>query len=262
MNKPWSLVFNSFKSLSLAHVERSLFSLSKQTVLPTDFIFFDNDSGIPKGQIVELLEKYCRQHQKFEWRFDEHHEPAKMNASYAQNKSIKMAKQDTFIFTKADCVYAEDFCEKLLAQKTDNPMEFVAPWMLQMNYWSEHSKPHEQVDHAKDLEGLNWREDVRRLNQVPGQLHNHAWMDAPNFCTTKQAMERAGWYDEALHSWTIWQLDLQSNMHKRGINVKVIEEVLVFHMQHPIPVEQGERDLKKAHEIYDASPRRKDPAFQ
>lgn len=263
MKQPFSLVFTFFRSLSLAHLERSLFSLSKQTVRPSFFLFFDNDTGFPKGDVVALLEKYGRGLcEDFRWHFDEHHDPSKLNASYCQNKAIRLAKHDTFINVKADCIYAEDFCEKLLAQKTDTPMEFVAPFMLQMNYWSEHSKPHEQVDHAKDLEGLNWREDVRRLNQNSGQLHNHATIDAPSFCTTKQAMEAAGWYDENIKNWGYWQIDLQGNLARHGVQMKVIPEVLVWHMQHGLAREDGERNLQKAHAEWLASPRRNDPAFQ
>lgn len=266
MNQPWSLVFTFFRSLSLAHLERSLFSLSKQTVKPDEFIIYCNDVDFSQVDVLEKIgaaynkASYYFPDTRFEW--DCHNDPAKRNASYAQNKSIRMAKHDTFIFTKADCIYTEDFCEKLLAQKTDNPMEFIAPHMLQMNYWSEQGKPHEQVDHAKDLEGLNWREDVRRLNQNTGQLHNHATIDAPSFCTTKQAVDRAGWYDEHIKNWGYWQIDLQGNMARRGVEMKVVPEILVFHMQHGLAPEDGERNLQQAHAEWLASPRRNDPEFQ
>lgn len=260
----FSLVFTFFRSLSLAHLERSLFSLSKQTVKPDEFIIFSNDVQFGFDELFGVLGQFSGSpiigHAVV--KLATHGDPSKRNASYCQNRAIKMATHDTFIFTKADCIYAPDFCEKLLAQKTRNPFEFIAPHMLQMNYWSEHGKPHDQVDHAKDLEGLNWREDVRRLNQVSGQLHNHATIDAPSFCTTKQAMERASWYDEAITRWGYWQIDLQGNMARRGVAMKVVPEVLVWHMQHGLEAIEGERNLQQAHADWLASPRRNDPAFQ
>lgn len=260
----FSLVFTFFRSLSLAHLERSLFSLSKQTAAPSEVVFYDNDTDFSSDETGDLCGRYLSCNWNVRVKIDKHGDPSKRNASYCQNRAIQMATNDTFIFTKADCIYTEDFCEKLLAQKTRNPMEFVAAWMYQLPYWSQKGKPHDQVDHASDLEGLNWRSNIRNLdkNTDGGQLHNHAWMDAASFCTTKQAMERAGWYDPDLRGWSLWQLDLQSNMHKRGVTVKVIEEVLSYHMMHGLSPEEGERDLKKAHEIYNASPRRKDPNFQ
>ena len=257
----WSLVFTMFRSLSEAHIERSLYSLSKQSFKPDEFVIFDNDTDFDEDDTNELVLNYGLEWDESAVCFDKHSDPMRRNASYAQNKAIKMATHDTFIFTKADCIYAPDFCEKLLAQKTADPMEFIAPHMLQMNYWSEQGKPHDQVDHAKDLESLNWREDPYRLNQVSGQLHNHATIDAPSFCTTKQAMERAGWYDPAIFRWGYWQVDLQGNMRRRGIQMKVVPEVLAWHMQHGLESSEGERNLPQAHADWLASPRRNDPSF-
>lgn len=259
--RSWSLVWTFFRSLSLAHAERSLFSLSKQTVKPDEFIIYCNDVEFDTRTVCKVVYRYFDLGNAIV-EYDNHNDPSKRNASYAQNRSIQMAKHDTFINVKADCIYDPQFCEKLLARKSDDPMEFIAPHTFQMDYASEKGKPHEQVDHAKDLEFLNWREDITRLNQVSGQLHYHATTDAPSFCTTKQAMERASWYDENLKVWTYWQCDLQGTMARRGVRMIEIKEVLAWHMQHPLPPEEGERSLPKAHAHWLASPRRNDPAFQ
>lgn len=264
MSKPFSIVFTFFRSLSLAHLERSLFSLAKQTVKPSEFIIYCNDVDYYPEEVTLVIASTLGADKTIRFVWDNHNDPSKRNASYAQNKSIQMAKNDLFIFTKADCIFTEDFCEKLLAQKTDNPMEFIAPHLYQMHYWSQRGKPHDQVDHASDLEELRWRENIRNLdrNTNGGQLNYHATIDAPCFCTTKQAMERAGWYDENLTVWSYWQPDLQGNMAKRGVQMKVVPETLVYHMMHGLAPEEGERDLHKAHAHWLQSPRRKDPAFQ
>lgn len=261
MNQPWSMVFNFFRSLSLAHLERSLFSLAGQTVKPNELIIYENDTTFHPEEISKVVELHfpgtnvC---------FDRHGDSMKRNASYAQNKAIRMAKHDTFIFTKADCIFHPTFCERMLMAKPPIPLAFSTSYIFQMPYWSQKGKPHEEVDHASDLESLGWREDVTQLNRNTegGQMHTSTYMDAPCFCTTKQAMEVAGWYDEDIKSWGYWQMDLQGMMHKRGVRFNVIEEPLMWHMQHGLSPEEGERNLQKAHNEYMALPRRNDPAFQ
>lgn len=266
MKQPFSLVWTFFRGLSLAHAERSLFSLSKQTIRPDEVILFSNDVQFGMDEFFAVTKQFADNpiigHAIV--KFEKHGDPSKRNASWAQNRSIQMAKHDTFINVKGDCVYAPTFCERLLRAKGPNPMAFSACHLYQMPYWSEKGKPHEQVDHAKDLESLGWRDDIYQLNRNTdgGQLHYHALNDAPCFCTTKQAMELAGWYDENLRQWSYWELDLQGNMAKRGVQFHIIPEVLYWHLQHALPPEEGERDLQKAHAHWLASPRRNDPAFQ
>ncbi len=256
----FTTVHTFFRGLELPHLERSLFSLSKQSVKPDEFVFYDNDTTFSENEIRNILKMYLPDTAVVV--LDKHGDANNRNASYCQNRAIKMSSNDTFIFTKSDCIFREDFYEKVLAQKTDNPMEFIATWMVQMNYHTETGKPHEQVNHAKDLEITGWREDVKRLAVVTGQFNPHGGVDAPCFCTTKQAMESVRYYDEHLRGWTLWQPELQSNMRKKGVAIKVVEEVCVYHMLHPIPTEEGERDLPKAHQIFNSSPRRHDPFFQ
>ena len=245
----WSLVFTFFRSLSLAHLERSLYSLSRQTIKPDELLFFDNNTKFSEQEIKEVIAKHFRL-EDWKLHFAKHGDPRKTSASWGQNTAIRLAIHDVFILGKADCIYDFNFCERLVstfAQQShygNNPMHFVASYLFQMPFLSKAS--HQLVDHAADLEPLNWRENPQRLlaNDIGAQRHTAATEDAASHCTTKQAMGLAGWYDEELIGWGFWQIVLQSDMRQRGVKFHVIPEFLYFHMLHQIEV--GERDLKKA----------------
>lgn len=263
----WSLAYTFFRSLSLAHLERSIFSLSKQTLQPDELIFFENNTEYSEETIKDIVAQHFDL-ARWKFSFNKHGDPKKTTASWCQNRAIELASNEVFILGKADLIYSFDCNERLVetfkyhSHYGNDPMHFTTSHLMQMGYLS--AAPHETVDHAADLEPLNWREDPKRLhaNSKHSQYHTQTQGDAAHFCTTKTAMNAAGWYDENLLGWSLWQPDLQSQMQKRGVSFHVIPECLAFHMLHKIPVEDGERDLGRAHQIYNASPRRSDPRFQ
>lgn len=261
----WTLVYTFFRSLTLAHLERSLYSLSKQTIQPDEFVFSDNSTDFSPETILTVIRQYFDP-DKMSLHFHKHHDPKRCSATWGMNHAIAQATHDVFIMSRADCIYDFSFNEQLVshfAMHTDygaNPLFFVATWLLQMGYWSEAS--HETVDHAADLEPLKWRENVQNLLQnrkLGGQEHKHAHLDAPSYCTTKSAMAHAGWYDENLTGWGYWQMDLQGQMRMKGVGFHVLPEFLYFHMQHQI--EGPERSQPLAMQEYNSSPRRQDPNF-
>ncbi len=250
----FSLVYTFFRTLSLAHLERSLYSLSRQTVLPEDLVFFENNTIFSEDEILGVLDKHFDRNR---WRFffNKHGDPRKTSASWCQNHAIKLAKHDVFVLGKADLIYSFDFCDRVTqtfayhsGYGTD-PMHFTTSHLYQMAYHSENGKPHEEVDHAKDLESLNWREDPQRLHQNKGgdyggcQYHTQTQGDAPSFCTTKTAMNSADWYDEDLVGWGYWQISLQSDMAAKGVQFHVIPETLMFHMLHKIEGPERSQEL-------------------
>lgn len=263
----WSLIYTFFRSLSLAHLERSLYSISRQTNLTEDLVFFENNTDFSEQDIKAVVAQHFDLNR---WRFyfNKHGDPRKTTASWCQNQAIALGKHEVFILGKADLIYSFDFNERLVetfcyhSHYGNQPMHFTTCHLMQMGYLS--AAPHETVDHAADLEPLNWREDPKRLhaNNKHSQYHTQTQGDAASFCTTKTAMNAAGWYDEDLVGWSLWQLDLQTMMQKRGVQFHVIPEVLMYHMLHKIPAEDGERDLNRAHQIFNASSRRSDPKFQ
>lgn len=255
----WSLVYTFFRTLTLAHLERSIYSISRQTKLPDDLVFFENNTDFSEGEIMAVVAKHF---DPARWRFyfNKHGDPRKTSASWCQNNAIKLAKHEVFILGKADLIYDFNFCNRLVetfayhSHYGNQPMHFATSHLMQMGYLSEAS--HEAVDHAADLEPLNWREDVQRLhaNNKHAQYHTHTVNDAPSFCTTKAAMAAVDWYDEDLIGWGFWQLSLQADMQAKGVQFYVIPECLMFHMLHQI--EGSDRCLQKAQAEFNQSSRR------
>ena len=254
----FSLVYTFFRTLTLDHLERSIYSISRQTVLPEDLIFFENNTDYSEAAIKAVVAKHFDLNR---WRFyfNKHGEKRKTSASWCQNNAIKLAVHDIFILGKADLIYDFNFCDALFqtfnyhSHYGNMPMHFSTCHMMQMGYYS--NAGHDTVDHAKDLEPLNWREDAQRLhaNKLNSQYQTQTQGDAPSFCTTKTAMRSAKWYDEDLLGWGFWQVALQTAMQKKGVQFHVIPQTLMFHMLHQI---EGERDLNKAMAEFKRSRRR------
>lgn len=248
----WSLVYTFFRTLSLSHLERSLYSISRQTVQPDELIFFENNTDFSEEEILSVLDKHFDRHR---WRicFNKHRDPKKTSASWCQNHAIKMATHEVFVLGKADLVYDFKFCKEVVdtfayhSHYGNSPLHFTTSHLMQMAYLS--GAPHDTVDHAADLEPLNWREDVQRLHANRGghyggsQYHTQTHIDAPSFCTTKTAMAAVDWYDEDLVGWGYWQQSLQSDMRDKGIQFHVIPECLCFHMLHAIEGPERSQEL-------------------
>src|SRR6187455_2540109 len=100
----WSLIFTFFRSLTLDHLERSLYSLSKQTISPDCWLFFENNTDYSESEIKRVIAKHFDV-DKLRFSFNKHGDPAKTTASWCQNTAIRMAKHDVFILAKADCIY-------------------------------------------------------------------------------------------------------------------------------------------------------------
>ncbi len=259
----YSLVFTFFRTLSIAHLERSLYSLSRQTDLPDDMVFFENNTDFSEDVIKLTVAKHFPL-SRWRFYFNKHGDPRKTSASWCQNHAIKLAENDVFILAKADLIYDFNFCKRVVdvykEHAVQDGMHLSTCHLLQMAYHSECGKPHEQVDHAKDLESLNWREDPQRLHQNVGgdyggsQYHTQTQGDAPSFCTSKQAMAAADWYDEDLVGWGYWQVSLQSDMAAKGVQMHVIPETLMFHMLHKI--EGPERSQERGMQEFNQSRRR------
>lgn len=248
----YSVIFTFFRSLELAHLERSMFSLSKQFALPDDLIFFENNTDFVEEQIKEVVAQHFDL-SRWKFHFKKHGDPRKTSASWCHNHAIKLAEHDAFILARADIIYDfVCFAAMFNAYKAiGGPLCFTTSHMKHMDFYNE-SNTFESADHAADLEPLKWREDVQRLTATRGRNFTETHLDAASFCTSKSAMELAGWYDEDLISWGMWQQSLQMEMREKGVEFYVIPEMLQFHMQHG-----ADRNTAVATAEFANSPRRK-----
>lgn len=239
-----TLVFTFFHTLTLAHLERSLFSLARQTLLPDKLLFFDNNSPFSPEAIERVISQQFNINQ---WAlyYAKHANPMRQY-SWRNNAAIRFSETDVFIVASADYIYDFDFCKKLLSAYADEPMSYAAAWTWQMNYAN-------GIDPDVDLESFNWRSNPKNLmsNISGSRMERAVHIDGPCFCSSKQAMDAAGWYDEELAQWGFNQQDLQAQMVRKGVKMKVVSECLHFHMQH-----SGERDMERAKQEWAHSSRR------
>ena len=256
----FSMVYTFFRTLSLAHLERSLYSLSKQTVQPDELIFFENNTDFSEDQIKAVVAQHFDLG-RWQFHFNKHGDPRKTSASWCQNHAIALASHEVFILGKADLIYDFNFSGRLVetfayhSHYGTEPLHFSTCHLMQMPYYSQAG--HDVVDHAADLEPLNWREDVQRLHGNKGigcQYQTNTQGDAPSFCTTKTAMAEVDGYDEDLVGWGYWQMSLQWDMQAKGIQFHVIPECLMFHMLHSIEGPERSQELGMAE--FDRSLRR------
>lgn len=256
----WTLCFSFFNSLKLAHLEHALYALSRQTVKPSEFLFLDNNSPYAESEVLDVIRLYFSPEQ-MRIVFDKHGDLLK-TGSYANNRLIREATHDLIVFTRADLILDFDFCEAALKAQGGSAGCYASAWMFQMPLLSKAS--FEEADYAHDLDPLNWREDPKRLlqNNDGAQGHTRPDIDSAAFCMHRSDWENAGGYDEHLNTWGFWSMNFQTELGRRGVRFVTIPEFKIYHMLHALPKEEGERDLRKAHQQFEMSPRRNDPAFQ
>lgn len=237
----WSLVLSFFKSLNLDHLERCLYSLSRQTVAcpPKEFILFDNASGFTQEEIISVIRK---QFKVDDWVIYFVRHSGGRTLSWANNSAIRLARCETFMLLRADFIYDYRFCEKMLLAYNNEPMSYVTSWMYGMP--------------ENDYEQFGWRNNPQNLLANSGfRPERVSQIDGPTFCASKKAMDAAGWYDEFLVGWGFDQQDLQQQMIRNGVQMKIYEEYLYFHQGHE--VDPGQRDIERAKAEWAKSPRRR-----
>jgi hypothetical protein len=243
-----TLVFTFFRTLTLTHLEHSLYSLSRQSILPNDLLFFDNNTVFSEDKIRSVIAQHFPI-SRWAMYFAKHGNTSKQ-LSWNNNAAIRFADTETFILTRADFIYDFDFCKRLLLEYEGDPMNYATSWMLQMHHFV--AQPCEANDFASSLDEFNWREKPSALlHNLNSRAECVSHIDGPNFCTSKRAMQAAGWYDETLALWGFNQQDLQTQMVQNGVKMKVIPECLAFHMHHA-----GPRDMDRAKKEWEKSPRR------
>lgn len=246
-----TLIVSFFRSLSLEHLERTLYSLSRQTVRPDKYLFFDNNTMFGMDSIFEQIDRYFPMNN---WHIfiAKHGNDPKKTLAWAGNHSIHLCDTEVFWHTRADFLYPWDWCDRMMAAY--EPMSFVGCNMFQMNY-------HEGVEREHygtvDLERFNWRIDPASLltNTEGSRFERNSHIDSPSFVSDKSAIKAAGGFDESLASWGHSQQDLQIQMARAGVKIKVVPDLICYHQDHG-PMEGDARDKQKAMAEWQASSRR------
>jgi hypothetical protein len=237
-----SIVFTFYQTLDLDHLERALYSLSRQTELgrADELVFVDNNTVFHPDEIRAVVEQY-RIPMRLSYHFQKHGNPDRRH-SWSANYGIRAADNEMFFFTRADYILMEDALERMTDECAGEGLTFASGWCWQMAC-ERGGTPYEAVP---SYEAYAWRRNVRFLLQ-----HTHAHRfhetdkDAGVFATTKEAIALGGWYDEAMISFGYQQSTLQRRMRNAGVCMTAIQDYLFCHQHH-----EADRDFNRAHAEY------------
>lgn len=224
-----SIVFVNFQTLTPEHMERALFSLTRQTRLDLadELVFVDNNTWYDVSILKPIVDA-------FDWPFPVHyhwckHGKPNRRHSWSANYGIRAAQNEFVFFTRADFILAEDAMEQMTAANGGDELIFVSGWSCRVGVGRES----EIISADPVYEAYAWRTNVRWLLQAP-DAHDFfaADLDAGVFLTSKAAMDLGGWYDEAMVGFGFQQSTLQRHMRNAGVKMVCIQDYLFFHQNH------------------------------
>lgn len=242
-----SIVFTFYKTLDLDHLERAMYSLSRQTALcrASELVFVDNNTEYSEAEIKAVVESHF-QEPFVKYHFCKHGNDDRRH-SWSANYGIRAATNDLFFFTRADYILMEDALEQMVDEWAKRKPALVSGWRFHMGAAPAGCVPGTPIDEPA-YESYGWREDARFLLQGRRASFYNSHQDAGVFVTTRTAIALGGWYDEAMIGFGYQQSTLQRHMWREDIAMIVVPEFLYLHQFH-----EAERDFTKAHEEYNNS---------
>jgi len=240
-----SIVFTFYRTLTLEDLERATYSLVHQErlhELADEIVFVDNNTLYEPVEILEVTEPYFRSF-PVRYHFEKHGDSDKRH-SWSANYGIRAARNERVFFTRADYILMED-CLWKMAEAAGEGLNFVSGWCWQMGY----DQQAQSTETPPPYEAYAWRTNVRWLLQYPYAFKFHqTHEDAGVFATCKEAMEKGGWYDEAMINFGYQQSTLQRRMRQAGVKMWALQEYLFCHQHH-----EANRDFRLAQEEYNRS---------
>lgn len=244
---PLSIVFIFYRTLDLGHLERAIYSLARQIGLhaANELVFVDNNTEFDPDEIKGIVDWHfpnC----PVRYHFLKHGDPDRRH-SWSANYGIRAAANEFVFFTRADYILMEDALMRMAHEAGDEPLTFVSGWCWQMGY----DRQGISTGTPPPYEAYAWRTNIRFLLQYPHAHRFHETdRDAGVFVTSKEAMERGSWYDEAMVSFGYQQSTLQRRMHGKGVRMMAIQDYLFCHQHH-----EAVRDFDQARAEYLGSKR-------
>jgi len=229
-----TICFTYFKSLSLAHFQAALYSISRQDLRDVkELIIVDNDTGDSIETMESILAdlKLSIPYRLYSYR---HSDPVKTHA-WSTNAAVYEVVTPWVLFSRAD--YILDF--NLLSSFTEVVRQRGEDWhgFVTGNVY------HLNVDIAR-CEEAQWRQyGPQILRALPGREETYMHIDAGVWLSRKDTFDRVGGLDERLTAWGHAQTQFQFQLHQSGVEFHRIPLPLFFHPQHA-----AERDLAVAHE--------------
>ena len=231
-----SIAFTFYPTLDLEHLERSIYSLSRQTALDRvgELVFVDNNTDFTEDQIRDVVEPYF-QEPFVDYHFLKHGDSTRQEC-WSANYAIEHCENERYVYTHGDLILTEDAIEKMDDACVGNAL--VTGWIYLLN----HPMAEQTMDDPPSYDDFDWRENTRNLLAYPVSKEFKDAVLAPTlYICTRSAWDAAGRYDEAMVHWGVQQSVFLRHLQRQGTRIVEIPESLCFHMEHP-----ADRDAKRA----------------
>lgn len=222
--KPIAICFTYFKSLTLANLRASLYSVRRQGLsLVEEIIVVDNDTDDSERSIQETIDMLSFPVPVRLLSFK--HGDASKTHSWSVNAAVRASNASTVLFARADYLLDFTLIEKFAAERYAD---------LRYDAFVTSSMRHLDVD-VFGCERTAWREHPDVLQYQPGVQADYTHIDSGVWMTSREAFDNVGGFDEALSAWGHSQTHFQYKLHQVGVKFVRIPEVLFYHPLHAAP---------------------------
>lgn len=241
-----------FRSLTLDNLRAALYSLRRQNMdMLAEVVVVDNNTEDSQPEIAAAINEQNFPVPTRLLSF-KHGDPTKTH-SWSTNVAVREAKTPWVFFTRADYLLADG----LLARSVQQAAVRGYGWHGFVTGDCYHL--HVTV---LDCDAAGWRVDggAVSLKTLPGAAAEYTLIDTGVYLIRREAFEQVGAMNEQLTVWGHAQTEFQFRLHKAGVEMIRIPELLYFHPYHGAPrdlaaataqlAEHGV-DIKKLWERYD-----------
>lgn len=233
-----TICLTHFKSLTLANLAASLYSVKQQDFTCVDsIVVVDNDSDDAAYDIQNLVDRMdfpvpCRL-------LSLKHGNPELTHSWSTNVAVRESDTPWVLFTRSD--YILDFT--LLERFVRIAGEKSARW----NGFITGNVYHLNVS-IEVCEQTGWRTaGADLLRALPGAEESYTVIDTGVWMARRDAFEQVGGLDESLSAWGHAQTHFQHKLHEIGVQFVRIPNPMFYHPKH-----SATRDITLAHQQLNA----------
>lgn len=232
MTRLVTICLTHFKGLALANLEAALYSVKCQEMnCVQEVVVLDNDSSETQPDVQALINslEFTVPVRLLSYK----HGDANKTHSWSTNAAVREATSNWVLFTRSDYVLDFNILAKFHKHLTNRSLAldiFLTGDCYQLNA---------DVGYA---EQTSWRKSGPvALMALPGVVASHTAIDTGVWMSTRRAFDLVGGLDEKLTAWGHAQTHFQWKLHRAGVEIVRIPEVLYYH-----PLHSASRDLAAA----------------
>jgi hypothetical protein len=224
-----TICFTYFKSLTLANLRASLFSVRQQDFSRVaELVFFDNDTVDSEEAIHAVIESFDFPVPVLVLS-DKHGDPTRAQ-SWSTNATVRLARTKWVFYTRADYLLDFGILRKFVEVIDSRPPE-----------WSGFitSNGCHLANVIEECEATNWRAEGPSV--LHGIEYDYTSIDSGVWMLRKDAYDEVRGFDESLSAWGHAQTLFQYTLFRYGTDFVRVPETLFRH-----PFHGGARDMSVA----------------